>query len=352
MYQGSTLAELAAEVERQADSKADFVADTRRLGFTSNGSSTLTIDGANRDGSLGEFTVTEHTHGQIAQRLSIPKPYYDRMRKEAPELLDRNVRHWFTEKPERRMIRTLDGNARAFLSDRYRRLDNIELANYLLPVLGEMDGVKVESCGLTDTRLYIKATLPTVQAEIKVGDPVCSGVVISNSEIGAGRFLVETLIYRLICLNGAITGTSLAKHHLGRRLGGEDEGVHLFTDETLKADDEAFFLAARDLVKAACSEIKFAQIVADCKELAALRVEGDPVAVTEKLAASYGLNDGERSGVLRHLIEGGDLTAWGYVNSITRASQDADSYDRATELERLGGSLIELPASEWAALAA
>ena len=60
------------------------------------------------------------------------------MRKEAPEPLATNVNEWFHNKPERRMIRTLDGQARAFLSDRYRRLDNYDLASTVLPILIEI----------------------------------------------------------------------------------------------------------------------------------------------------------------------------------------------------------------------
>ncbi|MBL0089244.1 MAG: hypothetical protein IPP44_22195 [Ideonella sp.] len=33
------------------------------------------------------------------------------------------------------MVRTLDGQARAFLSDRYRRLDNYDLCEHVLPML-------------------------------------------------------------------------------------------------------------------------------------------------------------------------------------------------------------------------
>ena len=37
MKQGRTLVDLAAEIERQRDAKADFVADTRKLRFVANG---------------------------------------------------------------------------------------------------------------------------------------------------------------------------------------------------------------------------------------------------------------------------------------------------------------------------
>jgi hypothetical protein len=38
-------------------------------------------------------------------------------------------------------------------------------------------------------------------------------------------------------------------------------------------------------------------------------------------------------------------------DAVTHYSQQVEDYDRATELEVLGGRLIELPAGEWRTLA-
>ena len=57
----------------------------------------------------------------------------------------------------------------------------------------------------------------------------------------------------------------------------------------------------------------------------------------EVLANRYALNDSERTGVLRHLIIGGDLSGYGLVNAVTHFSQDVEDYDRAPDFEALGG---------------
>jgi hypothetical protein len=54
--------------------------------------------------------------------------------------------------------------------------------------------------------------------------------------------------------------------------------------------------------------------------------------------------------VLHHLSRGRDFTRYGLQAAITRASADIAEYERATELERLGGRIILLPPSEWDAL--
>lgn len=55
--------------------------------------------------------------------------------------------------------------------------------------------------------------------------------------------------------------------------------------------------------------------------------------------------------MLRSLVEGGELSGYGLINAVTHYSQQVADYDRATELEVLGGRLIELRASEWQPLA-
>ena len=66
--------------------------------------------------------------------------------------------------------------------------------------------------------------------------------------------------------------------------------------------------------------------------------------MVELAAADYGLNKAEGSGVLDHLIRGGDLSLYGLSNAITRAAQDVESYDRSTEMESIGGFVQTVPA--------
>lgn len=350
MKTGRTLTEFAKELERQQESKRDFVADTRQLRMSADlehaGQFGLEVNGH------GQFDVTDNTHRQIAQRVGIPQKYYDRMRAEAPQLLTGNVQHWFHANAERRMVRTLDGRARAFLSDRYRPLDNFDLAQIALPILLEGDGIKIESTQITESRMYIKALFPKIETEIARGDVVQSGIVISNSEIGHGALKVEPLVYRLVCLNGMIAADhSTKKYHIGRAADGGDLAYELYSDETLRADDEAFWRKIADAIRGSLSSDGFEKIVERMREATSNKIVGDPVAAVEVVATRFGLNDGERAGVLRHLIEDRDLSQYGVLNAVTRTSQDVADYDRATELERLGGTILELPRADWRKIA-
>lgn len=175
MKQGiKTIQNLYRELERQREARKDLIADTRSINISStNGVSMLSV-------STGEdilsYRITDIAHRQIADRLNIPYKYYERMRLDYPALLDKNVNGWLLKNSERRMLRTLDGKLRAFLSDRYRRLDNLELVDHVLPVIAEMKGCEIISCDITETHLYLKVINKTMKAEIVPGDVVQAGL--------------------------------------------------------------------------------------------------------------------------------------------------------------------------------
>ena len=65
----------------------------------------------------------------------------------------------------------------------------------------------------------------------------------------------------------------------------------------------------------------------------------------------YLLQEHEKAGVLRALIKDGDLTGFGLVNAVTGYAQEVDQYDRSTELEAIGGRMLDQAAKEWTELA-
>jgi hypothetical protein len=277
--------------------------------------------------------------------MGIPQKYLRRMATEAPELLARNVNHWFAHKPERRMIRTLGADARAFLSDTYRPLDNYDLLGAVVPRLGEA-GCEIKSSEVTERRLYIQAVTPRLTEEVKVGDVVQAGVVISNSEVGCGAINVEEFIWRLSCANGLVLGSAIRRCHLGRSGEVDDSTYELLSSQTRQLDDKAFWAKVNDVVAAVLSGERFLQNVGKLRQ-AATQPLGSPLAVVEVAAERLGLADEEKDAVLRHLVNGGDLTQWGLMNAVTRTAQDVAEYDRGIELERMGGRVLELPASDW-----
>ena len=343
MKQGKTLSELGRELQRQRLNRQDFLADTRSLEMQSDScGSTLRLS---VDDQPLTFSVGEIAHQQIASRLNIPFRYYQKMQAAAPLLLDQNVNTWLAQNPERRMIRVLDNNVRAFLSDRYRRLDNLELCAAVLPVISEMKSANIESCEVTPTHLYIKVVNRKLKAEVRVGDVVQAGFVVSNSEVGLGSLRVEPLVFRLVCKNGLICkDLAQKKYHVGRQVNLSDDAAYeVYSDETLAQDDKTFFMKVQDIVRAAVDEAKFLLTVDKMREATQIPLEHNPVKSVELLADKFLLSENERGDILRQLFMGGDNSRYGLINAVTSASKIAKSYERATDLERIGGEILALP---------
>ena len=171
-----------------------------------------------------------------------------------------------------------------------------------------------------------------------------AGVIISNSEVGLGSVSVQGLIWRLVCLNGMKTSDAFRRNHVGRKV---EDNEALWADDTRKADDKAVLLKVRDMVRAAVDETKFRVQLQKLQGLTEGKIVGSPEKAIEVLARKVGATEGERGGILRSLIEGGDLSRWGIVNAITHQAHSTESYDRAVEFEGMGGQLVDLPATEW-----
>ena len=200
MKSGVTLQQMLTEVKRQSESKEDYLIAPNRLRMESYGKEMfLHLSDDSGTELIEPMTITGIAHRQIGTHLRIPAAYYDRMREERPDLLAYNANTWFKQESSQRMLRTLDGSARAYLSNRYRRIDNIDIAGVTLPILGGLPDIRFESCQITESRMYIKAVNPRLQAEVSPGDIVQAGIIISNSEVGLGSVSIQPLIYRLVC---------------------------------------------------------------------------------------------------------------------------------------------------------
>lgn len=346
MKTGRDLPAVIQQVDQDRQSRKDYLAPTSKLRV-------VVDDGIKLAGLNGDaYGFTPFAHGQVAQDLAIPKVYYDRMRQAAPGLLAENVNHWLQAEERTRLVRTLRGDTRGWLSDRYRALDNWDLLGAALPTL-KSKGCEIVSAEITDTRLYIKAVYPGLQRTVtsKRGDVVQAGVIVRNSEIGDGALAIDPFAYILACLNGAIfEDARFKKHHIGRRASAEAETYQLLTSEAKEAGDKAFWLSVRDIVAGAFDAARFDRLVGRMNEATEQPAVPKGVKVeqfVQDVTAQFALPQSEADEILRHFIDGGDLSTWGLSNAITARSQEVESYEVATQMEKAGGVVIELPRSQW-----
>lgn len=370
MKTGKDIVALAAEIKRRADAKKDYVVQTPKIRMVSTndvpGNTVAPHYAIGTEGQLLAEGVTQHTHRQIGSHLGIPAGFYDRLKDKHPGILLANVNGLMAKEPEdgKRLVRTLDGNARAFLSDRYRPLENEELAEAVLPVLNDLQ-VEFVSMEITERRLYIKVVDKSIKKDIPKGralgdgshtifDTVSPAMSIMNSEIGAGSLKLEVGTLTAMCTNLAwMSDRGFKKYHIGGKLEMEGEDGHQFLrDETKRLKDAAVWATIRDLVAGAFNAERFNAMVDETIiPTTERKITGQVVEVVKVASKAFGLTDTEGSSVLDHLLKGHDLSQYGLHSAITRTAEDIVDYDRATDIERIGGNVLALPATDWKRIA-
>jgi hypothetical protein len=380
MKTGRSLTELAQVLEAQLSTRKDYLAPQSAL-------TAKVLDGeVMLDGFNGNAVgINNHAHGQVADYLGIPTKYYNRMRAEKPDLLADSLNAWLADNPdEKRMVRTLDGKMRGFLSPKYRPLDNFNLAEAVLPVL-VANKVQILSAELTDTRFYIKGILPELSEPLPEGLVWGSGhtditrvapgfqipgeqmlqnlrggrgrlvaaITISNSEVGAGTLRVEPGVFTTWCTNLAVlVKAMMRKYHVGRTWEADDN-FEVFTDATRQADDQAFFMKVKDVTTAAFDPKAFAEAINSIREAGGRQIQSANLEkVVDATVRQLALPVSTGGGILSMLARGGDLSQWGLSSAITMAANTAESYELATALEYAGGQVLALPTQTWDTLSA
>jgi hypothetical protein len=363
MKKAKSLQDLAAELTRQRDAKQDYLADTRKIGVELQNEKwpVVILDGVYPDWqqtNLRPHPIRPIAHRQLGDFSGIQAKYYDKMLKDAPELLVANLNHWLDKTPDTRMVRTLDGNMRAFLSKTYRTLDNFDCFEAVYPVL-ERNNLRIESCEITERKLYIKAVVTDRKVEVKAESTewgkghnqihvIQPGIVISNSETGFSSVSIKPAIHDTHCSNLAVfTKDAARKIHVQGALKIDDAVMQYIKDDTRRAADIAFWKTIQDLTEACLEGSLFDKYVDGVRESMGLKVEGNPAKMIEVLAKDLSLTEHEKDGIIERLIKSGEPTKYGVQAAITSMSQATEDYDRASELEEIGGRVIELSPTQW-----
>jgi hypothetical protein len=326
--------DLVKELETQKMTARDFVVYTKSL------QAQVKPEGIGVDcEGVGFLIPTEYAHQQISQKCGIPQKYYDHINNTNPPLLADMINNDISRDVEKRLMRTMTVNGqprlRALLSDRFKVIDNYDV---LFEVLNAVKGTGavIHRCDLSDTHMYIRILSPK-KHEVSVGDEVQRGVVIKNSEVGAGRFAVEPFVMRLVCSNGMIGESVLDRVHLGRKM---DAG-EIFSQTTRDLENETLLSQVGDIVKATFSDdLAFDSWLQQMRLAKTVEIV-KPVEVTNKMAKKYKLSDELKIEILNEFmidtIAGSNL--WGLVNGITAVAKNQPIEERA-KLERVAYDVL------------
>ena len=351
MKVGLTLEQLGQELVCQSEVKRDYLVSSDKMTMETYGGLPVlrVLDSAGED-CMEPLELNSTAHRQMSGYLRIPANYYERMLKEYPELLAHNVNSWLNRTQEVKLLRTLDGTARAILSNRYWCVDNLHLLQAVIPIIGNMLGMSVVSCGLTETHMYVKIVSERLRDDVVPGDTVQYGVCITNSEVGMGAIAIQPLLYRLICTNGMVVGehlgTGARRVHKGTPLTLPGEFRHYYPpgDSHIRRFVEQFQKSLNEALQGA----QFGALMDRMRLATQAHIQAqDLTLLLQKIGSAFGLREAEQECVLNHLLGGQDMTLYGLSNAVTRYAQDVSSYDRATRLEAVGYNIMTMPRRQW-----
>ena len=314
------------ELERQRPLKWDQKIDTAQL--------KMVLDGdrikLKANGKNDPYSITKPCHSQIAERLEIPVKYYTRMENELPDLLIENVNRWLKEKPKEVFIRGLGDAVRAFLSDKYRVIDHLDV---LICSLNELQAheTEVEDCYLAETEMNIKVKSGQLKDFVRHRDDVIvGGLLLTNSETGHRALRVEPRVFRVKCTNGMVIEEFLTRLiHLGNGNNGFDEMIYLSIRRSIK---ELFD--------------NFGEIVQLARETTEIKIKS-PQRVINNVVEHYRLSEDQKEHILIAFGAEPEFDQYGIANALARAAQVEESWEKSLELERIGGKLITLPGDEF-----
>ena len=271
------------------------------------------------------FSITDPCHDQIAERLEIPARYYHKMASEAPELLAENVNTWLRGGNKEFFLRGLGDSVRAFLSDRYRVIDHLDI---LYCALNELQAheAETEDCFLSETEMNLKVRSNQLQDFIRHRDDlIIGGLLLTNSETGHRALRIEPRTFRVQCTNGMVIEEAMTRQvHLGNG----DDGF-----------DDMVYLSIRRSIRELFS--RFGEIVLTLREATEIKVR-NPQRVIHNLVEHYRLSETQKENILIAFGAEPEADKYGIANAVTRAAQREESWERNLELERIGGKLLTL----------
>lgn len=298
------------------------------------------------------YRPSRYALDQIAERVSVPSKYLRALvgtlspgEQGDPEsdvvvdawqreLAAHTLTQHYSHEAGRGLVRSVKGQLRGWLSDRYRRLDSRPLVDTLVQESDKVGAIPMDGCA-TETRVALKVVIPRVMEPVP-GEYLVYGVEWSNSDYGNGTNSIRAFALRVACLNGMTRENLLREIHLGGRLN-EELG---FSDRTYRLDTAASVSAVRDVVKGALGPVGMQSLTDkiqaaaakpySAKELARA-VRNVPKATGQKIVEAYESQD------VVNLPPG--ETAWRASNAVSWIARHAKDAEARLDLERLAGTL-------------
>lgn len=302
-----------------------------------------------------KFNPMANAELNMSQKLGIPMTYYRFLKEEHKDMLDYNITELFSRREKPLFVRTFapnngsdEGMLRAVLSDRYKVIDHLDVLTATLDAIKRAD-VKVDigRCNLTESSMYVEFYSKEVEADVKdfirryrapngnSGGGVLAGFIISNSEVGSGKYRIIPRVVWTVCNNGMIARKDAMEHtHLGSKM---DGGI-LWSGETKRKELELILSQVEDAVSTFLSPDYLGGLMENLESHT--EKLDNPIPAVQNFSTSLGFSDKERNRILNHFIDSGDFSPIGAVQAVTYEAQHIENADMQYEVEEKAFDLL------------
>jgi hypothetical protein len=361
-----SIEQIVTELRRQVDNRHDFVIDTREIavGISYDGDPVIipATDSARdfvpRDG----YPLLDSALMQVGGRAcegGIPSRFLKRVWDDNPYRTSDFLTGLMHDDGNRRLIRVLDGNVRAFLSNKFKCIDNLAIAEKAMNVAISHNAVPIEA-SVTDSKMRLRFVSKQIGEALQrvrddnqkswfagglgkqtalskvaaqswgelPGDTVHPALGFSNSETGHGGCDLDGGILLGACFNLAWVRKMIHEVHLGAAL---DEGV--FSQDTAIKHADLVYAKINDAVDSYFTADSFAKVIAGYDDAQKSEIRAPSVACRVAITASDALNESDLDNLLSFFVQQpGSTNEFNLGQAVSRLAQEVEP-DRANELE-------------------
>lgn len=337
-----------------AKSRLRVLADSQRLAIA-HLPPTLTPDGMSGSrlivtvGAGDPLSLHPHAARQLGDHLGLPAGWVAECVDNASApwrkdmIADAMTAHIENNPRDRRLlVRSVGSQARAIMTDAYKRLDSLALASAFLDA-SMTAGARVYDASYTDLRWSISTVNPEPIAVVQsdgTTDYVSAAMNLRSSDFGRGAVELSMTVLRLLCVNGLVGKSQLRAVHLGERIA---DNVAL-SDATVNLQTRAVASAVNDLVGGCMAPATIRDMTRKVHEAAAKNIDADDA--VHGLVKARKITQVEAAVIERILMNGntdqlpsGPATIWKVANAVSWVASKHEA-ERAEELRAVAGELI------------
>lgn len=322
----------------------DYVVKSSKIQFdvSPDGDVLLRIPAPKTTNEYLEFKIHNNALSQIAAEIEMPWSWMLKLMAQ-PEwgraYLVEGLELFYGRLSSLFLLRAVDMSVRAFLSNKYKRLDSAPLIDSFCEACAAV-GAKPYEGYASDTKIGIQAVIPRLYEPVP-GELIAYGVSFANSDFGNGAMSVSIFILRVNSGMGMIGNNSMRKVHLGKRL---EEDID-WSDDTKLQDIKLVCSVIKDLVQGQLAEDRLNKAQDAIRTLYNTQV-GDKQSVTDLLKKLLSKGDIDKviekynAPDVEELPPGNNL--WRLVNAISWLAKNEKDEERQLELQAVAGKLLAL----------